>query len=224
MNGRVRALLVAALWLLALGGAAAAQDAPNRAGLVIDYGDGAVTYAIVPFEETSISGMELLERSGVPLVTVDFGGLGQAVCTIGERGCGVGDCRQRVCQTADRESPYWQYFRLGDDGVWTPLVLGASSARVEDGFIEGWSWTGKEPDLPVVDLEEIAALLDVEPSQSDSSSVVVQTFDASGNVLEEESDRSSTGSYFAAIAVIAGLVGVAGFLLVRRRRVGGAGS
>jgi hypothetical protein len=224
MNGQLRALVFAALCVLALslGGVAFAHDEQNRAGMVIDYGDGTLTYAIVPFEEESISGIELLERSGVPLVTVDFGGLGQAVCTIGERGCGVGDCRQRVCQSADRDSPFWKYFRLEDGESWTVLPLGASSAKVEDGSIEGWSWTGTEPDLPVVDLEEIGQLLDVDDSNGGTPSAVVRTFDASGQVLETESSGSSTLSYVAAVAVIAGLAGVAGLLMVRRNRAAGA--
>jgi hypothetical protein len=31
-------------------------------------------------------------------------------------------------------------------------------ARVRDGEIHGWSWTGTEPNLPAVTLEEIASL------------------------------------------------------------------
>jgi hypothetical protein len=224
MNEHFRALVCTALcvFALSLDGLASAQDEQNRAGMVIDYGDGTLTYAIVPFEEESISGLDLLERSGVPLVTVDFGGLGQAVCTIGERGCGVGECRQRVCQSADPESPFWKYFRLEDGENWTVLPLGASSAKVEDGSIEGWSWTGTEPDLPVVDLEEIGQLLDLDDSDNGPASPVVQTFDAGGQVLESESSGSSTLSYVAAVAIIAGLVGVAGLLMVRRNRAAGA--
>ena len=219
MKRHVRALLAVALCFLALwaGGFASAQDRQNRAGLVIEYGDGAVTYAIVPFDESTISGIQLLELSGVPLVTVEFGGLGDAVCTIGERGCGVGDCRQRVCQSADPDSPFWQYFRLTDGKTWTPLILGASSAQVENGSIEGWSWTGTEPRLPVVELDEIEAILGIDDAGSDRSEVRLRTFDAGVQVLDSEPARSSSLSYIAAVAVIVVLAGVAAQQLIRRK-------
>src|SRR5438105_3624236 len=38
---------------------------PNRAGLVILHGDGRMTTACVRFQEQSISGLDLLDRSGI---------------------------------------------------------------------------------------------------------------------------------------------------------------
>ncbi len=224
MKWPFRALLAALLCFAGLweGGIASTRDTQHRAGLVVDYGDGTVTYAVVPFDEPGISGIELLKRSGVSLVTVEFGGLGEAVCTIGERGCGAGACRRRVCQGADPDSPFWQYFRLSDGETWTPLVLGASSSTVEDGSIEGWSWTGAGPGLPIVDLNEIEALLEIEPSVEGLSNASSRTFDASGQVIESESRRSSMLSYAGAVMVIVVLVGVAGLLVVRRTRRPGA--
>ncbi|MGI8485889.1 MAG: hypothetical protein ACR2OU_16720, partial [Thermomicrobiales bacterium] len=64
--------------------AAKATEPANVAGLVVYYGDGAMTYAWVPFTENEISGIDLLERSGLPILTVGFGGLGDGVCKIGK--------------------------------------------------------------------------------------------------------------------------------------------
>src|SRR5215218_5105524 len=79
-------------------GSGFAQETPAYAGIVIRPGDGTITYAYVPLNEP-VSGIELLKQSGVSLVTVGFGGLGEGVCQIEETGCEIGSCRLRVCQT-----------------------------------------------------------------------------------------------------------------------------
>ncbi len=220
----VRALLASFLLLgfVVWAAAADAEDRPHRAGLVVDYGDGTVTYGFVPFSEESISGVELLRRSGVSLVTVDFGGLGQGVCSIGERGCGIGDCRQRLCQTSRPNSPYWRYFRLTEDREWAPMTLGASSVKVEDGEIDGWSWTGEEHSLPLVDLDEIERLAGSSSSAEGDPAPVATTYDTSGRVMTFDRPRSSTTSYAAAIVVVGALVALAAVLAIRRRRSTGA--
>lgn len=140
------------------------QDAGsiNVAGIAIDYGDGQVTYAIVPFAEDSLSGIELLERSGVALLAVEFGGLGSAVCAIEETGCDLGACRARLCQTGDPDSPFWQYLQRIGDGAWQTAPLGPSSSTVEDGDVDGWFWTARAPDGEAVTLASIAERLDID--------------------------------------------------------------
>lgn len=135
--------------------AASAADM-NAAGLVVDYGDGRVSYAWVPFEEEEISGIELLRRSGLDLVTVGFGGMGEAVCQIDDTGCPLDECRGRLCQTSDPESPFWHYSRQTVPGEWELVALGASGTTVRDGDIDGWSWTGGEAVLPPLTMEQLA--------------------------------------------------------------------
>ena len=55
---------------------AQAEDSWNHAGLIVRDGDGRITYAWVPFREDEIDGITLLQRSGIPVVTVGFGALG----------------------------------------------------------------------------------------------------------------------------------------------------
>lgn len=148
-----RALLLAVTLLLGSILSGAAQER-HVAGLVVDYGDGRVSYAAVPFEDDEISGLDLLLESGLDVVSVGFGGLGDAVCQIDDTGCSVDDCRTRMCQTAERESPFWQFSKL-EDGEWLFVATGASGAKVRDGDIYAWSWTGVEPDLPVLTLQEL---------------------------------------------------------------------
>ena len=106
-----------------------------------------MTYAWVPFAEEEIDGIDLLRRSGIPVVTVGFGALGDGVCSIAGQGCGVAECRRTVCQSSAADAPYWQYFQQdpSDPAIWTWQPLGASNSTVEDGDIFGWSWTADDP-------------------------------------------------------------------------------
>lgn len=135
----------------------AQQAAPtlSHAGLVVRHGDGSLTYAFVGFPEAEINGLALLERSGIDRLTVPFGGLGEGVCALEGEGCGASACRRTVCQTGG-DGPFWQYFRQAAPGDWRPLALGASAARVRDGDLDAWSWTGDDPGLPALTLAEVA--------------------------------------------------------------------
>jgi catechol 2,3-dioxygenase-like lactoylglutathione lyase family enzyme len=135
-----------------------ADEELHHAGLVVRDAEGRVTYAWVPFAEKEIDGIDLLRRSGLPVVTVGFGALGDGVCSIAGQGCGVAECRRTVCQGSAADAPYWQYFEQDpvDPAVWTWQPLGASSSTVEDGDVFGWSWTARDPALPALPPAEIA--------------------------------------------------------------------
>lgn len=140
-------LLVAAL---------AAQPAPNRAGLVIQYADGSVETQCIRFSEPQLNGLELLERADVPLVT-QGSPLGAAVCKIGPDGCDF-PAESCFCATEGIRSVYWAlHVREGDR--WTYASLGAANMPVSDGTIHGWAWgtgdssVGAQP--PLIDLDTI---------------------------------------------------------------------
>ena len=137
-----------------------ADEELHYAGLVVRDAEGRMTYGWVPFAEEEIDGIDLLRRSGIPVVTVGFGALGDGVCSIAGQGCGVAECRRTVCQGSAADAPYWQYFEQdpGDPAVWTWQPLGASSSRVEDGDVFGWSWTAGNPALPALPPAQIASL------------------------------------------------------------------
>jgi energy-coupling factor transport system permease protein len=137
-----------------------ADEELHHAGLVVRDAEGRMTYAWVPFAEEEIDGIDLLRRSGIPVVTVGFGALGDGVCSIAGQGCGVAECRRTVCQGSAADAPYWQYFQQdpSDPAIWTWQPLGASNSTVEDGDIFGWSWTADDPALPALPPSEIANL------------------------------------------------------------------
>ena len=121
--------LTATLALLAVGLPSPARAAINHAGVVVREGDGSLTYAYVAFAESTIDGIALLERTGLPVVTVGFGALGAGVCRIGPDGCPVAECRRNLCQTGRADAPFWQYFRQQTEGDLVGLRRRARARR-----------------------------------------------------------------------------------------------
>jgi len=188
----------------------------NVAGIVVDYGDGRVSYALVPFAEDSISGMELLHRSTLPLLTVDFGGMGEGVCKIDKTGCDPTPCRARLCQTGDPDSPFWQYLRRDPAGEWEFVQLGASASTVHDGDVNGWYWTGTTPTGVATSLPDIAAKLGADLDETRAGdfpkSLVVTTGASAG-----ERDSPVRRDILLGGGVILGIA-VAGAIAIRRSR------
>jgi hypothetical protein len=159
---RLAGILLLAVLSLSIAAVAGAQDGDNRAALVVRYEDGSVETKCVAFSEPALTGEELLQRSGLTAV-IDYNALaGGAVCSINGLGCSVQDCFCR-CQGADCR--YWAYYHWVDGG-WQYSQLGASSFRIRNGSLEGWSWgpgnfsSGTEP--PVVRFDEICTGAEVE--------------------------------------------------------------
>ena len=113
---------------------ALAQE-PNRAAVVVAFDDGTAVSQCVTFDEPSISGYDLLQRTGLDLV-VSTGGLGTAVCRIADSGCPANDC---FCQCKGADCEYWSYWHW-QDGDWQYARIGSHAYQVEDGAIEGWTW------------------------------------------------------------------------------------
>jgi hypothetical protein len=131
-------LLLTALCLLAGASVARAQSGDHRAGLVIRYADNSVQTQCVAFSEPSITGEELLRRSGLA-VTLDYNaGLGGAVCSINNQGCAfpAQDC---FCKCTGTQCEYWAYYHRTAAG-WDYASTAPSSYAVTDGALEGWSW------------------------------------------------------------------------------------
>lgn len=142
-------------------GHARADAIPAVVGLVIDYGDGAFSYATVPLpsDGAPMDGVALLEQSGLPVLTISFGGYGAGICKIEMTGCEIDACRARLCQTADSRSPFWRYLLSGPEG-WVMSPLGASGTTVEAGKVYAWAWAGGTgvPATPLLSLDDVKSL------------------------------------------------------------------
>ncbi len=109
---------------------------PNKAAVVVRLGEEQVTSVCVSFSEESLSGMDLLRRSGLAVET-KVEGMGSLVCSIENTGCPADDC---FCQCSGGDKcTYWSYWRYQEE-VWTYARVGATQNKVNNGGIDGWSW------------------------------------------------------------------------------------
>ncbi|MDQ4044612.1 MAG: hypothetical protein M3173_04085 [Chloroflexota bacterium] len=205
--------------VLAMGAVAAAggsDEADAAAGLIIDTGEAEPIHVVVTFPGEDITALDALQAAELGLVTVEFGGLGAAVCEIADTGCDLGACRQRVCQTGDPDSPFWQYWEQDDTGTWSLSPLGASHATLEDGDIAAWVWTGPTLALPPVTWESLAASAGAPSAVTErevtGAPTVYKSVDGSA---EHDGDAANSLAAAGMIAVV-GLVG--GWLVIRQRR------
>lgn len=114
--------------------AAAAEE--HRAVVIVDTGQE-VKRVCVRFAEDFLTGQELLIRARTDPVFRQFSGLGAAVCAL----CGVGCPADDSCLTCGGDN-YWTYSRAPKGTSSFRLSGGgASSTKVYDGDVEGWSWS-----------------------------------------------------------------------------------
>jgi hypothetical protein len=139
--------VVFAFLVLALGGAgpaAPARAADGNVGLVISSGGGQVQTYCFSVPPAGIAGLDLLQRTGLPL-RVDYVSLGGQVCAINGVGC-LDPNQPCACQCQGTPCVYWQYAHWRNDH-WVASTVGASSYIVKPGSIEGWGW-GANPPAP----------------------------------------------------------------------------
>jgi hypothetical protein len=137
-------IICAVVGFLGLTGAGTA-GATNYAGLVVQHGDGSVVSRCVAFEESSISGIELLSRSGL---SVDAATSGYGASVFGIDGEGTS-----ADWTSGRAS--WAYWHLRGGWVFSPV--GASSYSVKQGDVEGWAWGSQTSPVspPVITFDQL---------------------------------------------------------------------
>lgn len=120
----------------------------NQAGLVVEFGNGSLYTDCIAFEGESLSGYDLLVRSGLSLETAFDPSQGVAICKIESDGCPADDC---FCQMPE----YWSYWNLVDSS-WSYSGSGSNLNRVENGDVDGWSW-GEGSPPPVVTFDQLCA-------------------------------------------------------------------
>jgi hypothetical protein len=183
------------------------SETANRAGIYIDFGNGDQTMVVVPFSQASLSSIELLKRSELPILTVQFGSLGDAVCMIEETGCDVSACRRTLCQEGDRNAPFWQFMQQPEGGDWTVSPLGASNARVEDGTIDAWIWTGETPDPPELSMDQLVEQTGFDDADAPASFTT-----------RVETDKDNRTSIAIGLAFLVAVLVIGGGLVLAQRR------
>lgn len=112
----------------------------HRAALVIEHGSGAVMTRCVSFVEDQISGLQLIQRSGVEYQVQQFGSMGSAICQLDDE-------PSQVPSGCFGSGPYWQYFHRTGSG-WAQSGEGASTWMVHDGGVEGWHYAAGADQVP----------------------------------------------------------------------------
>ncbi|MEW6238453.1 MAG: hypothetical protein AB1656_23965 [Candidatus Omnitrophota bacterium] len=110
---------------------AAVCETVSKAALVIDHSDGERVIKIVEFPGETITGWQLLLKSGLQLVYAEYS-FGAAVCTIDGEGQSAGECFN------DPFGRYWDLNILDDDDVWSASFVGASDVIVRNHDVNGW--------------------------------------------------------------------------------------
>lgn len=215
---------VIGFWLVVLALLAGAAQAGNQAGLVVRFGEDHVQTYCVSFEETEITGRELMERAGLALEFEQVG-MGASVCRVEDVGCGSGNC---FCQCQGGTCEYWSYWHLRE-GEWRYATSGASITQVAHGEVQGWSWgPGSVSEAiapPDVTFEEVCSPdASVAEEVDGGESVAISTPQGTGEAAvaeqvtgAEEDDEAIPSSYLyfglfiVALVVIAAVAG-------RRRR------
>lgn len=106
----------------------------HHAALVIEHSSGRLLSRCVSFLEDQISGLQLVQRSGIEYQTRPFGSLGEAVCQLDNE-------PQPVPTNCFGTTATWQYFHRTAAG-WTPSQAGATDSKVSDGAMDGWHYAG----------------------------------------------------------------------------------
>jgi hypothetical protein len=160
MGARWVRLVLLAASLVAFGVAAAgaaasarAGQADNRAGLVVQFSDSDVRKYCFSFEGDSISGVDLLLKSGLDIKVEAYGAMGAQVCKIDATGCDYPG-QPCACRSYGVGGVYWSYHHLRD-GTWRTSIVGASSYTVRPGDVEGWAWSDGAPPSQTYTFEQL---------------------------------------------------------------------
>lgn len=153
MGQRARLALPLLFLALLVTTPALAQEGGNRAGLVVVHADGRVVTRCVVFDELTLSGVTLLQRSDLAFTT-SVGPLGATVCSLNGEGCPASDC---FCQCKQAPCAYWNYYHRNADGSWAYATIGAAMRQLGNGDVDAWMWGDGSTVPPQVSFEAICA-------------------------------------------------------------------
>lgn len=117
-----------------------AHAAVHHAALVIQHASGSLITRCVAFAEDQITGLQLIDRSGVQYEAQSFGSVGIAICQLDRE-------PSSVPPGCFGSGPYWQYFHRRGGG-WQTSALGAGSSALHDGDMDGWRYASGANQAP----------------------------------------------------------------------------
>ncbi len=181
------------LFVLLTGSPVLAQGGENQAGLVIVQSDGRVVTRCVSFSDPQISGLALLERSGLAFSS-DAGPVGARVCSINGDGCPASDC---WCQCKGVPCAYWNYYARNPDGSWAYAGIGAAMRQLGNGDVDGWVWGDGSILPPVMSFEAIcsaAPASTIPPAASATATITPEAVASTPTRLPTATQSSATAT------------------------------
>ena len=161
---------------------AAASEYPQHAGLVVDFGNGAVITRCVDLgQDAKSSALEVLETARPTLtLQIETFMTSANVCQIEDTGCPADQCT--TCAAACAEGVpgacqafnTWRHYQLRE-GKWTTPTGDVRRAEVLSGTVEGWRWgrssyTGVYTEPPVLSFEQICVSQIITPTATPTNS------------------------------------------------------
>lgn len=131
-------LLTLLAFSLMLHRALAAQTV-NRAAIVVVFASGTTFQKCVEFTGDEISGLSMLEDTGLDLVVDASNLIGVAVCKIRTNGCDFPG-ESCFCKCQGGPCKYWSYWSGDASGKWTYASMGTANRMLRNGDIDGWVW------------------------------------------------------------------------------------
>jgi hypothetical protein len=205
-----RSALAAAAFVALVAALQPAHDAvgaaKNKAGVVVRSGDGTVDKMCVFFDEPTISGLDLLDRSGMTYVA-EKSAVGSAICKIDATGCAY------PSEGCFCEYPrFWGYWnRDPDTSAWEFSSTGAADREIRNGAVDGWSW-GKDGKPAPPDV----AFADVCPASA-KAPTTARPVSARASAEAPVTRPAANYGAFAGFALLFGLL-AGGAVVLRRRR------
>jgi len=123
---------------------------PPRAGVVVVHGDGSYATRCVTFAGDGVTGMALIQQSGLALVA-NAGPTGSTVCKLDGEGCAETDC---FCECKGTPCFYWNYYHLSG-GAWAYSGMGAAAWTLKNGDVDAWVWGDGNTALPALTFDQI---------------------------------------------------------------------
>jgi hypothetical protein len=199
----------------------AKTEVTHRAGLAVFSGNNSLFTDCISYTSTSLTGLQLLQSSGLAIETATNPTQGTAVCKIGAVGDASNNCFGSM-------PDYWNYWVLGENG-WEYSAVGAGQGQVVDGGVYAWSWgTGDAP--PVVSFQNICegvaivlptttatSLPPAITSPTGPEATLVPTQAAPQPTAAPPAATTSTGNYITYAAILLAL-GLLVLYLIRARK------
>ncbi len=132
LGAAIVVLLGVGLWVSLPTATAAPAGGTNSAQILVAFGGGDTVIRTVTFTESTISGLEALNRAFTAETNEG------AVCRIEATGCPNTNC---FCAYPDH---FWHYYQR-DGNQWRFAEVGPADSELSDGDVEAWLWDGALP-------------------------------------------------------------------------------